>query len=226
QLLALASLAGVSGNAVSLLAPVFPFYLSMQMAQLASMSSKLLIMDDRSFVVLAMGCALYLVGQVGQALMAQRASRETLMLRFENLELIERLQIESERAESARGRAEEANLAKSKFLAAAATICANRCTPRNSFWRCWHAVNCPPCKARYSAMRAPPARHQRRCSTPCWTSRASRPAWWNPSARRFACSLCCTSWKTSWVAWQMPRTSCIAVAKQHWPSIPTPACWS
>lgn len=119
QLLALASLAGVSGNAVSLLAPVFPFYLSMQMAQLASMSSKLLIMDDRSFVVLAMGCALYLVGQVGQALMAQRASRETLMLRFENLELIERLQIESERAESARGRAEEANLAKSKFLAAA-----------------------------------------------------------------------------------------------------------
>ena len=119
QLLTLASLAGVSGNAVSLLAPVFPFYLSMQLSQLASMSSKLLIMDDRSFVVLAMGCTLYLVGQVGQALMAQRASRETLMLRFENLELIERLQIESERAESARGRAEEANLAKSKFLAAA-----------------------------------------------------------------------------------------------------------
>lgn len=119
QLLALASLAGVSGNAVSLLAPVFPLYLSMQLSQLVTMSGKLLSMDDRSFVVLAVGCTLYLAGQVGQALMAQRASRETLMLRFENLELIERLQFESERAESARGKAEEANLAKSKFLAAA-----------------------------------------------------------------------------------------------------------
>src|SRR5690606_17698278 len=37
RLLALACLAGASGSAVSLLAPVFPFYLSMQMAQLASM---------------------------------------------------------------------------------------------------------------------------------------------------------------------------------------------
>jgi signal transduction histidine kinase/ActR/RegA family two-component response regulator len=119
QLLALASLAGVSGNAVSLLAPVFPLYLSMQLAQFGAMCSKLLEMNDSSFTVLALGCLLFLLGQSGQALLAQRTSRESLLLRFENLDLIERLQVETERAGEARGRAEEANLAKSKFLAAA-----------------------------------------------------------------------------------------------------------
>lgn len=119
QLLAMASLAGVSGNAVSLLAPVFPLYLSMQLAQLAAMSSRLLSLEDSSFTILTVGCALFVAGQAAQALLAQRASRESLMLRFENLDLIERLKVESNNAEQARGRAEQANLAKSKFLAAA-----------------------------------------------------------------------------------------------------------
>ena len=119
QLLAMASLAGVSGNAVSLLAPVFPLFLSMQLAQLASMSSRLLTLDDSSFAILSVGCALFVAGQSAQALVAQRTSRESLILRFENFDLIERLKMESENAELARGKAEEANLAKSKFLAAA-----------------------------------------------------------------------------------------------------------
>ncbi|MDV5862552.1 hybrid sensor histidine kinase/response regulator [Pseudomonas mendocina] len=119
QLLAMASLAGVSGNAVSLLAPVFPWYLSMQLAQLAAMSSRLLTLEDSAFAILTAGCALFVTGQSAQALLAQRNSRETLMLRFENLDLIERLKVESENAEQARRKAEEANLAKSKFLAAA-----------------------------------------------------------------------------------------------------------
>lgn len=119
QLLAMASLAGVSGNAVSLLAPVFPLFLSMQLAQLASMSSRLLTLDDSSFAILSVGCALFVAGQSAQALVAQRTSRESLILRFENFDLIERLKVESENAELARGKAEEANLAKSKFLAAA-----------------------------------------------------------------------------------------------------------
>lgn len=119
QLLAMASLAGVSGNAVSQMAPVFPLYLSMQLAQLAAMSSRLLTLDDSSFAILTAGCALFVAGQAVQALLAQRASRETLLLRFENLDLIERLKVESDNAEQARGKAEQANLAKSKFLAAA-----------------------------------------------------------------------------------------------------------
>ena len=119
QVLAMASLAGVSGNAVSLLAPVFPLFLSMQFAQMLAMNSKLLLLNDPFFAVLAIGCMLFVAGQSGQALLTQRASRQSLLLRFENLDLVERLQVETERAEQARNKAEEANLAKSKFLAAA-----------------------------------------------------------------------------------------------------------
>ncbi|WXL26195.1 hybrid sensor histidine kinase/response regulator [Ectopseudomonas mendocina] len=119
QLLTMASLAGVSGNAVSLLAPVLPLYLSMQIAQLAAINSKLFQLYDSSFTALAIGCTLFVAGQAGQALLAQRTSRQTMRLRFENLDLIERLRIESHNAEQQRGKAEEANRAKSKFLAAA-----------------------------------------------------------------------------------------------------------
>ena len=51
-------------------------------------------------------------GQFGQALIVQRTSRQSIALRFENLQLVGRLQ-------QARIKAEEANQAKSKFLAAA-----------------------------------------------------------------------------------------------------------
>lgn len=119
QLLTMASLAGVSGNAVSLLAPVFPLFLSMQLAQLFAIVSKLLLVDDPSFKLLAIGCVLYVTGQAGQALVAQRTTRHSIALRFENLALVESLQVASELAEQARIKAEEANLAKSKFLAAA-----------------------------------------------------------------------------------------------------------
>lgn len=119
QLLAMASLAGVSGNAVSLLAPVFPLYVSMQFAQLGAINTKLWLIEGDSYSILAIGCTLYVIGQFGQALLAQRTSRHSIALRFENLDLVKQLRIESERAEQARAKAEEANLAKSKFLAAA-----------------------------------------------------------------------------------------------------------
>lgn len=119
QLLAMASMAGVSGNAASLLAPVLPLYFSMQFAQLAAVSSKLWLTDGEPYQVLAITCGLYAIGLVGQALIAHRASRSAIALRYENRELVECLQVESERAEEARRKAEDANLAKSKFLAAA-----------------------------------------------------------------------------------------------------------
>ncbi|WP_437880200.1 ATP-binding response regulator [Pseudomonas sp. LRF_L74] len=119
QLLVMASLAGVSGNAVSLLAPVFPLYASMQIPHLLIVACRLWTLDDNPYKVLAVGCLLYIVGQIGQALLIQRSSRQSIALRFENLELVERLRVASERAEQARQKAEDANLAKSKFLAAA-----------------------------------------------------------------------------------------------------------
>lgn len=119
QLLAMTALAGISGNAASLLAPVLPFFLSMQLAQLVSINGKLWMIGDQSYRVLAISCTLFVFGLIGQAMIAQRASRGTIALRFENRDLVGRLQIESARADEARRKAEEANLAKSKFLAAA-----------------------------------------------------------------------------------------------------------
>ena len=91
QLLTMASLAGVSGNAVSLLAPVFPLYASMQLMQLGVINSKLWLIDGSSYTVLAIGCTLYVIGQIGQALIVQRASRQSIALRFENRVLLKRL---------------------------------------------------------------------------------------------------------------------------------------
>lgn len=119
QVLSMACLAGVSGNAVSLLAPVFPMFLSMQLAQLLAMTSKLFLVDDTSFKLLAIGLILFVAGQAGQALAAQGSTRRSIALRFDNLALVKSLQVASELAEQARIKAEQANLAKSKFLAAA-----------------------------------------------------------------------------------------------------------
>ena len=119
QVLSMACLAGVSGNAVSLLAPVFPMFLSMQLAQLLAMTSKLFLVDDTSFKLLAIGLILFVAGQAGQALAAQGSMRRSIALRFDNLALVKSLQVASELAEQARIKAEQANLAKSKFLAAA-----------------------------------------------------------------------------------------------------------
>ncbi|MNG67621.1 Sensor protein TorS [compost metagenome] len=112
QLLVMASLAGVSGNAVSLLAPVVPLYASMQLTQLLVIDTRLLMIEGDAYNVLAVGCTLFVAGQFGQALIAQRTSGQSIALRFENLQLVARLQ-------QARIKAEEANQAKSKFLAAA-----------------------------------------------------------------------------------------------------------
>ncbi len=119
QLLTMAALAGVSSNAVSLLAPVLPLYLCMQLAQLFAINSSLLLIEDNEYSLLAIGCTLYVIGQIGQARLVQKTSQRSIALRFENLDLVERLRLESERAEEARIKAENANLAKSKFLAAA-----------------------------------------------------------------------------------------------------------
>lgn len=119
QLLTMAALAGVSSNAVSLLAPVLPLYLCMQLAQLLIINSSLLLIEDSEYSLLAIGCTLFVMGQIGQARLAQKTSQRSIALRFENLDLVERLRLESERAEQARIKAENANLAKSKFLAAA-----------------------------------------------------------------------------------------------------------
>lgn len=72
-------------------------------------------------LLLALGvlCLIYLVCMTAFAAGAQQAARHSLELQFSNVELVERLRLESLQREQARADAVAANHAKSSFLAAA-----------------------------------------------------------------------------------------------------------
>ncbi len=69
--------------------------------------------------VLGLMCLVYLANVLAFARQLSRTLIESMRLRLEKQELVQQLRAEMTAAESARARAEEANLAKSKFLAAA-----------------------------------------------------------------------------------------------------------
>ena len=117
--LVVAVLAGVAGSSMTSLAPVWQLFAVFGISEGLVLASKLLTMGDPAYATLAFATLLYLATLVGQARNGTRAARRAIALRFENLELIERLRVESEHAQAATRAAEEANLAKSKFLAAA-----------------------------------------------------------------------------------------------------------
>jgi signal transduction histidine kinase/ActR/RegA family two-component response regulator len=117
--LLIALMAAISGNGVSLLSPILRIYLALIVPALLLVAAKLWMIGGQVNGALAICCFLYVTGQIGQARLSCRSIRESISLRFENLDLIERLRVESIVASEAREEAEQANLAKSKFLAAA-----------------------------------------------------------------------------------------------------------
>ncbi|MGC1548428.1 MAG: hybrid sensor histidine kinase/response regulator [Rhodanobacter sp.] len=121
SILVMASMAGIAGHAMSMLAPVTPVYIGQAIAMQGVVASKLWLlgMVDTPYRGLAFAITLYAVGLIALARNTHQSIRNTIILRFENMELLERLQVESENAQLAREKAEQANLSKSKFLAAA-----------------------------------------------------------------------------------------------------------
>jgi signal transduction histidine kinase/CheY-like chemotaxis protein len=71
------------------------------------------------YVALGSASGLYGVAMFGMCRVQARTVEESFRIRFENRELLDRLTVQTERAEAARHRAELASLAKSQFLAAA-----------------------------------------------------------------------------------------------------------
>ncbi|PPT88465.1 hypothetical protein XthCFBP4691_14330 [Xanthomonas theicola] len=112
-------MAAISSNAVSLLAPIRSLYVALILPMLLLTGLRFLSMESLIYQAMGACCLLYVVGQYGQARLIGRALSESITLRFENLALIERLEAEKEAASVARERAEQANQAKSRFLAAA-----------------------------------------------------------------------------------------------------------
>ena len=112
SVLVLAFLAGIAGSAVSLYSPVFPVFVLFIAAQLLTITLKLWLMGDVAFQALGLVAALYLATLLVQARNSAKAALASINLRFENIELIEKLRIETSKAQAA-------DRAKSKFLAAA-----------------------------------------------------------------------------------------------------------
>ena len=80
---------------------------------------RLAFLAGGQYLPLAVTLSLYLTFLVAFARLQSRTIGSFLRLRMENLALIEALKVEKEQAEAQRERAEQASLAKSRFLAAA-----------------------------------------------------------------------------------------------------------
>lgn len=119
RILAIAVVAGMAGGAVSTQSAVLPVFIAFVFPAVSIVALKLWLMGDPAYHALGLVCLLYLVSLFDQTRSSARAARTTIELRFENTGLMEKLRQETLVAEDARRQAEQGNVAKSKFLAAA-----------------------------------------------------------------------------------------------------------
>ena len=119
SVLVFAVLTAVAANAMSILSPVLPVFVAFINIELLVGMPKLFLLDDPAYTALGLAGTLFGVIMLGQAFINARTVGASIGLRFENLELMEKLRQETAIAQGAREEAEQANAAKSKFLAAA-----------------------------------------------------------------------------------------------------------
>jgi signal transduction histidine kinase len=119
SVLVIAVLSGIVGNSMSLLSPVLPVFVVFCVGELGMLALKAWTMGELAYQALSVAALAYLGGLLSQGYNSTRATRAAIELRFENIDLIEMLKVESARASDAREAAEQANHAKSRFLAAA-----------------------------------------------------------------------------------------------------------
>jgi signal transduction histidine kinase/ActR/RegA family two-component response regulator len=112
MVLVVAVITGIIGGAVSLLAPMLRVYAAFAVGIMSPLVLRLWLLGDPALFTLGLTGVLYLASMMVNARNSGWAVRGSIMLRFENLDLMAQ-------TEAARRDAEQANLAKSKFLAAA-----------------------------------------------------------------------------------------------------------
>lgn len=118
-LVVLALMLGVIAIVVGQTMALFAAFVAFSIPLLLQMGVKLLMMGGTYFTTLSIAALLLFFTIMPLARNNARAASSAIHLRFENEELIEMLRIQSHQAETARAEAEQANDAKSKFLAAA-----------------------------------------------------------------------------------------------------------
>lgn len=119
SILVISVITGIVGGAMSTLSPILPAFVAFGVTALGITGLKLWTLGNPEYRILAITGIFYIAALLVQARNSCRATQQAILLRFENLELIKKLEIESTLALSAQHRAEEANIAKSRFLAAA-----------------------------------------------------------------------------------------------------------
>ncbi len=119
SILVIAVTAAMAGGSMSSLSPVLPVFIAFVVPELAAVAFKVLSLGDPAYNALAVAGILFISALLGQARNSNRAALTAIQLRFKNSDLLAQLRIESEAAQQARQQAEQANTAKSKFLAAA-----------------------------------------------------------------------------------------------------------
>nr|WP_315214185.1 hybrid sensor histidine kinase/response regulator [uncultured Duganella sp.] len=119
SILVVAVLAGVVGNSMSLLSPVLPVFAAFCVTELGALALQAWSLGELAYQALGLAVVVYLASLLSQGRNSARAAGAAIQLRFDNIELIEQLRVESRRARDALVAAEQANRAKSRFLAAA-----------------------------------------------------------------------------------------------------------
>ncbi|MBA5604657.1 response regulator [Duganella sp. FT3S] len=119
SILVVAVLSGIVGNAMSMLSPVLSVFAIFCVFELGALALKAWSLDDLPFRTLSLAVVVYFLSLLSQGRNSARAARAAIQLKFDNIGLIRQLRIESDRARQALHAAEQANLAKSRFLAAA-----------------------------------------------------------------------------------------------------------
>ena len=121
SVLILAVLAGIAANSMSILSPVLPAFALFLLFELGSMVYAVITLNDPAYWAIGIAVGMYAITLMGQAYNTSRTARASIQLRFENLDLIEQLNLAKKKAEQAQAAAERANAEEVTFL--------SRCQP-------------------------------------------------------------------------------------------------
>ncbi len=118
-------LAGMASGAVAVVSPALPISVFFILAVMMTSLSKLLLSDEPAFHTLAIVALFYFAALIALALKNSLATRENISLTLKNEELLTKLRAETEKVQEenlktrvAKQEAEQANIAKSRLLAA------------------------------------------------------------------------------------------------------------
>ncbi len=117
--LVLAAIAGVTSTTMSAFAPVLVLFAVTVVPTIALVTLKVFLLGDPTYYALGITLILFVLALLGQASHSAKETRIAIDLRFENFDLLNQLHAKTQVAEAAQRAAEDANAAKSMFLAAA-----------------------------------------------------------------------------------------------------------